>query len=252
MKPLPIIIPFYQAPDELAKCRQHLAASSYSNLDTFIHDNSETNIYFTAAINEGLKKHAFRSDVDYVLILNQNAYVFPDAIANLVAFMDANPDAAIGAPLNLTHDGSRVTWGGSEEVWPSGVHTTLPLDRYVQPVETSWASGSCMMIRTDAIRDVGIFDRTLRFICSDSDFSFSVRARGWKIFVVPSAKIFHEFGGSKKDTSRELNSIKAQDLIRFAEKWMNGDLFKRLAHKGDAMGRVQIKHEIENFRRLVI
>ena len=251
MKPVPIIIPYYKAPDELEKCRQHLRASTYQNLDEFIHDNSEHNIYFTAAINEGLKRHAFRPDVDYVLVLNQNAYVFPDAISNLVSFMDAHPDVAIGAPLNLTLDGTRVTWGGSGEVWPSGVHVTLPLGQYVNPVETPWASGSCMLIRTEAIKEVGMLDKTLRFICSDSDFSLSVRARGWKIFVVPSAKIFHEFGASTKTASREINSVKAEDMVRFAEKWMNGDLFKRIAYRGDAMGRIQIKHEIENFRRMI-
>ena len=58
------------------------------HLDIFVHDNSESNIYFTAALNERLKQHAFRTDADYVLALTKNADALPDPIGNLVAFLE--------------------------------------------------------------------------------------------------------------------------------------------------------------------
>ena len=48
--------------------------------------------------------------------------------------------------------------------------------------ETYWANGACMMIRASLIREIGLLDRNLRFVCSDADYSFTARARGWTIF----------------------------------------------------------------------
>ena len=47
--------------------------------------------------------------------------------------------------------------------------------------------------RTEALREVGLFDKNMKFICSDVDFSYSCRQRGWKIYVVPAARVEHAF-----------------------------------------------------------
>ncbi|HUV66628.1 MAG TPA: hypothetical protein VMW24_22265, partial [Sedimentisphaerales bacterium] len=51
---VPVVIPFYKNEQQLDKCREHLKAQTVG-VKVFIYDNSDDNIYFTRAINAGLR-----------------------------------------------------------------------------------------------------------------------------------------------------------------------------------------------------
>ena len=182
MKTIPILIPHYRAEAKLKKCIAHIEAQNYQPVEIFVRDNSEDNILFTAAINEGLYKYAFRDDVDYVLVLNQDAYLGTDTLEKLVQCMQVNPDCGIACPIQI-NDNNSVNWGGSRQVFPFGVHQCDPLSSYQADFETFWSNGAAMLIRTKLVKEIGVFDKNMRFICSDSDYSFTARARGWKVMV---------------------------------------------------------------------
>lgn len=250
MSLVPIIIPFFRAPEKLRRCLAAIAAQTHAGCEPFVRDNSEDNILYTAAVNEGLAKYCQRDDVRYVMVLNQDAYLRPDTVAQLVAFMDAHPDCGVACPLQLDEGGTRVTWGGSLQAFPTGVHRTDPLASYAAPRETAWANGACMMIRCETVREVGRFDRNLRFICSDSDFSFTARARGWKVFLVPQARVEHSLGASGSAGNTELELVKTRDIVYFARKWLDGGLYRDLAWEGPGLSRIAVRQEIENLQRL--
>ncbi|MDP3761245.1 MAG: glycosyltransferase family 2 protein [Ramlibacter sp.] len=251
MSLVPVVIPFFKEREKLEKCLAAIGDQTHARCETFVRDNTNDNILFTAAVNEGLSKYCYRPDIDYVLVLNQDAYLHRDCIRQLVAFMDAHPDCGIACPLQVAQDGRTVTWGGSLQAFPFGVHRCDDLARYVQPAETYWANGACMMIRTSVVREVGLFDRNMRFICSDSDFSFSARARGWKVFLVPGALVEHSLGTSGREASAEIERVKARDALYFAQKWLSGDLYRQLSFEGSALTRGGVKQEVDNLRRTV-
>jgi GT2 family glycosyltransferase len=264
MAVVPIIIPFYREHDKLQKCKAAIAAQSHTDCEVFVRDNTHDNIFYTAAVNEGLARYAYRADVRYVLVLNQDAYMEPECVQRLVEFMDANPQCGIACPVQYAFDdggikalGSagqrarRVTWGGSYQAFPMGVHQKDPFDSYTKPFETFWANGACMMIRTDVIREVGVFDKNMRFICSDTDFSFTVRTRGWKIWVVPRALAEHSLGGSGANSAPELDLVKLRDGIYFAEKWLTGGLYRRLAHEGPGLTPIHVRLWLRRMKRSV-
>jgi len=73
----------------------------------------------------------------------------------------------------------------------------LPLEhpKSYDPVtmDTSWALGACMMIRTPVMADVGGFDALSFFLyCEDVDLSWRIRLNGWRVIHQPHAKIFHD------------------------------------------------------------
>jgi GT2 family glycosyltransferase len=242
---VPVIIPFYKEHDKLARCLAHLQAQTYRDVEVFFRDNSDDNLYFTAAVNEGLKKYCYDADVRFVAVLNQDAYLAPTAIESLVDFLERHPDAGIACPLQ-TGDQGEVHWSGSLQAFPCGVHRNDPL---TEPAETPWANGAALLIRTDVVREVGLFDKNLRFVCSDADFSFAARARGWKIFVVPAARCVHVGAGSTLTTNLPLELIKVQDLLYFARKWLSGDLFKSLSYEGRSLTRTGVRIEIDKLEK---
>jgi GT2 family glycosyltransferase len=247
---VPVIIPFYKAHDKLARCLAHLRAQTYRDVEVFVRDNSDDNVYYTAAVNEGLRKYSYTDEVRFVAILNQDAYLAPTAIESLVAFLERHAEAGIACPLQLGEEGE-VMWGGSLQAFPNGSHRGGPRSSFATPSETPWANGAALVIRTEVVREIGVFDSNMRFLCSDADFSYAARARGWKIYVVPEAVCVHESAGSTLTKNYPLELIKVQDVLYFAKKWLSGDLFRSLSYEGSSLMRTGVRIEIEKLEKSI-
>ena len=248
-KPVGVVIPYYKAPEALKVAITHLQKQRGIKTDLFVRDNSEENILFTRAVNEGLRKFTYNDVYDYVLVLNQDANLHEECLEQLVKAMESNPKVGISAPVSLSKDKS-VNWAGSADAFPWGRHvgynlTQLPKD----PFETYWVNGACMLLRTSMLHEIGLLDENMKFICSDADISFTARARGWQCLVVPSAYVEHELGGSGNITNEWLNKIKLQDQLYFARKWLTGELYRSLALEGQKLSETFVKSIVEETTR---
>jgi GT2 family glycosyltransferase len=268
MSLVPIIIPYFREQEKLRKALAAIEAQTHTPCEAFVRDNTNDNILFTAAVNEGLNKYAFRADIEFVMVLNQDAYLDRDCIARLLSFMHATPDCGIACPLQVLAESPatlrgvvampgpararrRVTWGGSRQAFPLGVHESADLHTYTEPRETFWANGACMLIRTALIREIGVFDKNMRFICSDADFSFTARSRGWSVYVVPQALAEHGLAASSTSTNRMIDTVKAKDIVYFGRKWLSGDLYRELSYEGQSLTRIGVRKEIEKYQKWV-
>lgn len=256
MSVVPVIIPFYREHEKLKKCLAAIAAQSHPGCEPFVRDNTHDNILYTAAVNEGLARYGWRQDVKYLVVLNQDAYMQPDCVRQLVDFMEAQPECGIACPLQFAEASGqlprRVSWGGSLDAFPAGRHRHDDFASYREPFETFWANGACMMIRAEVLREIGVFDRNLRFICSDADYSFTARSRGWKVFVVPRALAEHTLAASARTVRNpHIEMVKSRDVVYFTEKWLTGDLYRRLASEGASLTRAGVRQELDRMRRSV-
>ena len=219
----------FRAPEKLAAC----LASLRGQCDTiFTQDNSddETRLY-TRGVNIGIRA-AQDSAAEYVLICCDDVIVHPGCVARLAQFLDDNPIVAIAAPVQV---------GTSGDITCAGCHNAFPVGRYLlktisqEPYEVPWANGACFLLRLSAVREVGLLDEAMHFICSDSDYSLTLRSRGWFIFVVPDAIVQHEPGGAKTP-SPYLQRVMQDDMAHFWAKWMTAGLFGRLTPEGQQLG----------------
>ena len=69
---------------------------------------------------------------------------------------------------------------------------------FQNPIEVNSVIGACMMIRKEAMDDVGIFDEDYFFFMEETDWCFRMYKKGWKVYHVPDAEVFHLSGHSKK------------------------------------------------------
>jgi GT2 family glycosyltransferase len=228
---IPVIIPFYKNRTQLHKCIQHLERQTVP-VELFIRDNSTDNIFYTAAVNEGIR-HFIHHPAQYRIVLNQDMYLKPDAVAKMVAFMDCHPRCGIGAPLQLYSGNPRyVIWGGSYEAFPVGRHQHGPIELFSTDEPVYWANGACMILRVEMIQDIGLLDNNLRFMGSDCDYSFTARARGWEVWRIAEASGIHEHGASGISNNPSLEALKAHDMLYFAHKWLSGNLYREMAWEG--------------------
>jgi GT2 family glycosyltransferase len=72
---------------------------------------------------------------------------------------------------------------------------------------TNWISGCCVLVKTAAIREVGLLDNRFFAYFEDADWSIRMTNLGYKLGVVPSSIIYHHKSGSvkKNNTSNEGN-----------------------------------------------
>jgi len=151
-----------------------------------------------------------RPDVPFVLLLNPDTVVHPHAIERLHATMLAHPDWGVAGPGIHSPDGSLQTSCFND---PSPLGEFLRsaslgfLDRRLARFRTSkipphstgphdWTSFAAAMIRTDALRQIGVFDEGFFAYYDDPDLCGRIRRAGWVIGHCPEAAVIHLEGFS--------------------------------------------------------
>jgi GT2 family glycosyltransferase len=245
-KTIPIVIPYFRAPEELRKCKEAIEAQNYKPLEIFVHDNSKNNILFTAAVNKGIEQYAYDQDIEFILVLNQDAYLSQNTLIHLLNTMGSRPDCGIACPLQIDAKNGGVYWGGSLDAFPFGKHLSQPIESYKSDFETFWANGAAMLLRTKMIKEIGLLDKNMRFICSDSDYSFTARSRGWKVITSVNAIVYHSSGQSGSAGNTFINQVKIEDAIYFTKKWLTGDVYKTLAYEGQNLTKLKVNGYLQS------
>ncbi len=95
--------------------------------------------------------------------------------------------------------------------------------------------GACLMVRKNAIDEVGMFDERYFFFFEETDWAREMRSRGWKVYHVPAARIYHLQGRSiGRDIHSRLEFYRSR--YQYFRKWnsrpasllLSGAVFARL------------------------
>lgn len=146
----------------------------------------------------------------YVLILNPDTVVRPDAIGALCRFMDATPRAGIAGSRLLSPTGevecsahrAPSVWGELDNAGRLGVLTQL-LSRHIvsppprdTPHRCDWVSGSSMIIRREVFEAIGLLDERYFLYFEEVDFCTRARRAGWEVWSIPQSVILHLEGSA--------------------------------------------------------
>jgi GT2 family glycosyltransferase len=178
---------------------------------------SEENLGFAAGNNVALKAIVCDPDAavrdSIVWLLNPDTEVQPGATAALLSGMDSHASVGvIGAKL-LYPDGSLQQsafrfpglWQLAFELFPlpPRLYDTPLNGRYPRhlydgdrPFPIDHPLGASMMVRTEAIDEVGLMDEGYRMYCEEIDWCWRMHESGWRALCVPSAEVIHHAGQS--------------------------------------------------------
>jgi GT2 family glycosyltransferase len=133
----------------------------------------------------------------HVLMLNDDARVQPGAIAALSRCLDEQPEVALVAPTVVSPGG-----GVEPTCWPRPSLRTDILGALrpgrpprVEPGSATpigWVTGCAMMVRRDAVADVGGFDEGFFMYSDEIDLCRRLLDAGHRIARVPEARVVHE------------------------------------------------------------
>jgi len=196
---------------------------------------NSANVGFAAACNTGAQV----ASAQYLLFLNPDCSFDPGALAVLLDSMNVNEKVGMVGGLLTNSDGTEQA-GGRRAVptpWRSFVSAfglahfsdrwpRLFFDFHLhkQPlpdhaIEVEAISGACMMVRREAMQDVGEWDEGYFLHCEDLDWCMRFRQKGWKILFVPSAQITHALGVCSRSRPVFVEWHKHKGMMRFYRKF---------------------------------
>ncbi len=143
---------------------------------------------------------------EYLLFLNSDTRVDPEAFARLVAFADRHPAAGAVGPLVLNPDGSfQVSSGRPFSLFSellqkaAAARSARRRDlRRLQARQVGWVSGCCLLVRRCDFPAGRVFDEDIFLYFEDSELCTRLRRAGKKVYFFPGARIVHLGGASVK------------------------------------------------------
>jgi GT2 family glycosyltransferase len=177
---------------------------------------SAANLGFAAANNAAFPLAQGR----YVVLLNSDAFLRPEALARAVARMDADPRVGLAGARLVGRDDS---WQPSARQFPSplndflalsGLAARFPHSRFfgrmdrtwanpLQPAEVDWAPGAFSIVRRSVLEQVGYFDERFFLYYEEVDFCRRIRAAGYTVWYWPDVVVVH-LGGESSRTIPQL------------------------------------------------
>lgn len=220
------------------------------------------NLGFPAANNQGLRVLGFEQgcgdDVPrYALALNPDTVLPPDALRDMVAYMDADERIGAAGPKLVMLDGQldmacRRSFPTPEISFYRmvGLSSLFPHSRrfgrynmtYLDPdIETEVDSvvGAFMMVRRAAIQRVGLFDDVFFMYGEDLDWAYRIKQAGWIVMYNPRVTVLHIKRAASRQSKRAQREFYRAMLIFYRKHyratttwWLHSLIMMGLAVKG--------------------
>ena len=196
---------------------------------------NDRNQGFARANNQGLSIAKGR----YFMLLNSDTIVLPGAFDKLIQTADSHPELGVLGPQILNMDGSvQKSWASFPSFFSELIGRNLrirkPVVSFPSAYEVDWITGACMLVRARTIAEVGLLDDGYFMYSEETDWCLRIKNKGWKIWYLSNAEIYHLGGGSAKRTSLLQLSLLYQNKIRYFNKFY-GPTQARLLRYGLAL-----------------
>jgi len=235
---------------DLLECLESLYKTDYPNMHVIVVDNNSTddsivcvqkqfpqtqlikrneNGGYAAALNDGIRAGSVLNP-DFFLVLNNDTLVPSETLGKLVDTMLSDTQIAISAPKVIYHD-------HPERIFSLGdrIYSWFPLpvrigrkayDRpaYSKTMEFDYLFGCALLIRTQSLKQVGLFDTSFFMYYEDADLCRRMRDKGWKNVRVGSTVIHHKASLSSRLVPDEMVYLRARNRFWFYRRYRHGPL----------------------------
>lgn len=214
-----------------------LEASFKNNSDVSIHKN-QTNNGFSAGNNA---VYPFIT-TPFILYLNPDCFVNQNTIEQLIKTMDIYPRTGMVGCLVTNPDGTEQAgcrgltptpfrvfnqlfglskWFGNTPKFSGYLLSKQPLP--TEPIAVELISGSCMLVRKEAIEDVGLLDDHYFLYCEDYDWFYRFIQNKWNIIFTPQTKVMHIKSYSTRQIPFKVLVYKARGMWRYHNKFFKNN-----------------------------
>lgn len=195
-----------------------------------------------SSLNEGFAKACNHGVAlatgEFVFFLNPDCELEKGAVACLLEAIQSDAEVGMVGGLLLNPDGSEQAGGRRAIptpwrsfvrafglVWFSKRWPKLFFDFHLHkeplpksPIEVEAISGACMLVRREAMEEIGLLDEEYFMHCEDLDWCIRFRRGGLKILFVPDARVLHHKGVCSRSRPIFVEWHKHKGMMRFYRK----------------------------------
>lgn len=203
----------YNGMKTIARCLDSILQQTYQNITVIVVNNASTdgtptwiaehyphvkvlNHPENRGPNPARNVGITQAESDLVLLLDDDAFLAKDCLAELVKAYQTHPEASVWIPRLvysdqpdlIQHEGVHIHYI-SEAILVNG---DVPLHEGLQePITVSAVSGTCLLVRKSAALSIGLFDEDYFFGRTDGEFSFRLTLAGHHLCSIPQAVVLH-------------------------------------------------------------
>jgi GT2 family glycosyltransferase len=225
---------------ETLACLDALRCVDYQKLLTVVVDNGSTddsveriqsaypricivktdkNLGFSGGNNAGIRE-VMRHDAEYVWLLNNDTQPKPFALRELVHTAESDDRlGAVGSVLHYTSDPERIqAWGGGWiSLWTG--YSSQATERPSPSRRLDFLTAASMLVRREALEDVGLLDDRFFLYWEDAELCFRLRREGWQLGVAPEAIVLHNVNASTGKSTTLIDRCYTYSAIRFLSQY---------------------------------
>ncbi|TXK16253.1 glycosyltransferase family 2 protein [Homoserinibacter sp. GY 40078] len=170
-----------------------------------VHENG-ANLGYGGAVNAAVA--AVAPEADWILVVNPDCVLDPGSVDRLIAAAAELPEVGAAGPLIVGEDGTPYPSARALPSFRTGVGHALFANvwrgnpwtaRYRQDdvvargeqTTVGWLSGSCVLVRGEAFRQLDGFDESYFMYFEDVDLGRRLGEAGWTNLYVPTARVVH-------------------------------------------------------------
>ena len=186
------------------------------------------NLGFQGGFNAGLRR-ALETGADFAFVMNNDTTVQPDILDELIKYAYPTDVGMLSPKIYYFAEPDRIwTVGGDRhpitfEMINKG-ENQLDRGQWDQVIERDYLIGCAMLIKRSLLEKIGLFDTGYHPIYyEDADLSMRARQAGYRLLMVPTAKMWHKVSrsGGGFDSPRQ-RYLMARHSVRFFRTYVHG------------------------------
>jgi GT2 family glycosyltransferase len=231
-----IVILNWNGKEDTLECLESISHIDYPNFEIILVDNGSTdcsvecfkekypeieivqnkeNLGFAEGNNVGINKIITRG-TDYILLQNNDTVVDSRFLTELVQEIEKDNKIGVVGPTVYYYDSPRkIQSAGAKIWWYIGRAQHLRKNRFDngnlgKTKEVDYITGCSLLAKSELFSRVGYLNKNYFAYWEECDWCVRVKKADYKIFYVPSAKIWHK-GGS---TSSKISGFSEYHMTR--------------------------------------
>lgn len=168
---------------------------------------------------------------EFVLLLNSDTRLHGGSLAGLVEFLARTPNAGAVGPKLLNGDGTlqpscHPMLTPAREFWRLAfLDRLLPRATYKcerwgnQPHRVDVIKGACLMLRRQALEQVGFLDEEYFMYTEEMDLCRRLALKGWSLWYIPDAVVTHIGEASSKQVAERMYLELYRSKVQFHRKF---------------------------------
>jgi GT2 family glycosyltransferase len=177
---------------------------------------------FAKANIQGIKASTGRN----ILLLNPDTLVYPGALLEMVQFLDKHPEAGAVGPQTLgakrqvleswsDFPGLKFIRRGLGVILAGSYEKEEEITDF-EPRKVDWVGGACLMVKKEALEQVGFLDEKFFMYWEEADLCFRLAKKGWQTYYLPRPQVVHYQGRSaaKEQEKIMFNGVLLQEWGR--------------------------------------